>query len=352
MRYLLALVCAPAVLSACSTPDETDVAPLVRTQLIDERAASGTSAYTGVVRARIESDLGFRVAGRITGRLVNPGDSVRRGQALMRVDPGDLALAASAAASQVDAASAAAVRTAADVRRLQGLVEAGAVAASDYDAAVAARNAAAANLSAARATAAQAGRQRGYATLFADADGTVIDVLAQPGQVVAPGTPIIRLAQSGAREAAIAIPETALAGLPRLATATVYGSNARVAATLREVAGAADPATRTFAARYSLAGKQAASPLGATVTVFIRRDRTATLDVPLAALFDPGSGPGLWIVGADRKVRFRRVSVVRLGEETAAVAAAGLTPGTRFVSLGAQLLREGQAVRLAPGPRP
>lgn len=335
------------MLAGCGRDEATpDPSPLVRTALIGRAASGGLTSYTGTVRSRIESDLGFRVSGKITERLVDPGAYVHRGQPLMRIDAADLTLAAGGSADRLRAAQADASRAAADEARLRGLVEAGAISASAYDAALAAKRSSAAGVSAARAAAGQAGNERGYATLIADADGVVLDVLAQPGQVVAAGTPVVRLGRAGPREALVAVPETALASLPRVGVATLYGQAGDFAARLREVAGAADPLTRTFAARYTLAGGDAA-PLGTTVTVTLRAAGGAAQAVPLASLYDPGTGPGVWVVGRDRRVAFRRVSVAALQEEQAMLAPASLRTGERIVALGAQLLRPGEQVRIA-----
>lgn len=326
-----------------------DAGPLVSSVVVDA-ADAGVASYTGTVRARIESDLGFRVDGKIAARLVDPGATVRQGQVLMRLDPVDLALAASGAKDRLRAAEADAARASADEARLRDLVAAGAVSASAYDTALAAKRTTAANLSAARSAAATAGNQQGYAALVADSDGVVTEVLAQPGQVVAAGTPVLRLARSGPREALVAVPETARAGLAPVAVAQVYGSAATYPAHLREVAGAADPLTRTYAARYTLDGAGAAAPLGATVSLRLAQATNASggVAVPLGALHDPGSGAGVWVIGKDARVRWRRVQVTALRDEAAVIAVGALRPGERIVALGAQLLRPGQHVRLAP----
>lgn len=336
------------LLTGCSGTAPTPPAePLVESALAQGDGGLSGDAYTGTVRARTESTLAFRVPGKITARLVDAGAHVRAGQPLFRLDAGDLALAASAAAERVRAAEADATRTAADEARLRPLVATGAIAPSAYDGARAARDAAAANLAAARAAAASAGNQRGYAVLTADADGVVTELLAEAGQVVAPGTPVLRLARSGPREALVAVPETALAALPKAAQATVYGRAAPVTATLREIAGAADPITRTFAARYVLAGASEDAPLGATVTVRLPGAAGRTTRIPLGALVDLGAGQGVWVIQPDRKVRFQPARPLRLTEEEALLPAAALPPGTRIVALGGHLLRPGQKVRLA-----
>lgn len=352
-RFLTATALAGAVLlGGCSgsAPDQP-AEPLVATALAqggsEGNGANAGDAYTGTIHARTESSLAFRVPGKIVARFVDAGAHVRAGQPLFRLDARDLGLAASAAAQKVRAAEADAVRTSADEARLRPLVATGAISPTTYDGARAARDAAAATLSAARAAAASAANERGYAVLTADADGVVTEVLAEAGQVVAAGTPVLRLARSGAREALVAVPETALAALPRSAQAVVYGRPAPVAATLREVAGAADPLTRTFAARYVLSGAPDDAPLGATVTVRLPGVAAGTTRVPLGALVDLGAGQGIWAIQPDRSVVFRPVRPLRLTEEEAFLPASALPPGTRVVALGGQLLHAGQKVRPA-----
>lgn len=366
---LAAALAATTWLAGCSAqPSNEAPAPLVLVVTVQPGGASATSgaadngadsvadsggddAYTGTVHARIESALAFRVPGMIAERMVNNGQRVSAGQPLFRLDARDLGLAASAAADRVRAAQADATRTAADEARLRGLVATGAISALAYDGAKAARDAAQATLGAARASAANAANERGYATLLADADGVVTEVLTEPGQVVAAGTPVLRLARAGAREAVIAVSETAVMHLPRSALAQVYGASAPLTASLREVAGAADPLTRTFAARYVLSGPAEAAPLGATVTVRLPGNTASAVHVPLAALVDLGRGPGVWIVGADATVRFRPARPLRLTEEEALLPAGALPVGTKVVALGGQLLREGQKVRIAAESR-
>jgi RND family efflux transporter MFP subunit len=333
-------------LAACGpqAPKE-EPALFVRTALVGD-AQAGALRYTGVVRARTESDLGFRVGGKVVQRLVDPGQTVRRGQALMRLDPSDLQLAAGAAGQEVQAAEARLAQTVAEEERQRRLLEAGAVSRSSYDLALANARSARAALAAAQAGASQARNQAGYATLYADADGVVTEVMAQPGQVVAAGMIVARLARSGSREAALSIPETQVRDLPRQGQAWLYGSNEPMQAQLRELSGAADPLSRTFDARFVL--NRTDIPLGATVTVALQRPTTAQVQVPLSALFDNGRGPGVWVV-RDGRVSFRPVKVIALGEEQAAIAAGSLAQGDRIVTLGAQILRQGQRVRLTSG---
>jgi RND family efflux transporter MFP subunit len=314
-------------------------------------AAEGANhEFTGIVGARVQSDLGFRVGGKIVARLVDAGQAVRRGQPLMRIDPTDYSLAAQAAAETVAAARARAAQTSADEARYRDLVSAGAVSASAYDQAKAAALAARAQLSAAEAQARVSRNDTGYTVLVADADGVVAETLAEPGQVVGAGQIVVRLARSGPREAIVALPETVRPALGTAAEARTYsglGGTAR----LRQLGNAADPATRTFEARFVLTGAPAAAPLGSTITVRLGiPGQQAMVGVPLGAIYDRGQGPGVWIVGGGNspKVSWRPVRLAAIGEEKASVMA-GLRAGERFVALGAHMLHQGQAVRVAAG---
>ena len=346
------LLLAAFAATACQKPaeDPRTLPPVV--SVIDVQGGGASQeTFTGVVRSRIESALGFRVGGKIAERLVDPGQTVRRGQALMRLDPSDLSLDASAQLANVAAARARSIQAAADLRRLQGMVEQGAISAQTFDEAKAGADAAAAQLAAAEAQAKVAQNVRGYAVLTADADGVVQEIVAEPGQVVSAGQTVVRLAHAGPREAAVDLPETVRPVLGSSARATLYGSNlAPVPAHLRQMSQTADPATRTFEARYVLEGAGTAAPLGATVTVALpgpAGPAAGAATVPLGALYDPGPGPGVWLV-RDARLTFQPVKVTALDVETATVT--GLPPGARIVALGADRLRAGQTIRPAPLP--
>jgi RND family efflux transporter MFP subunit len=337
-------------LSGCAKPpaDPRVGAQLVRVATVGN-AGQATREFTGIVSARVQSDLGFRVPGKIVERLVDTGQVVRRGQPLMRIDRTDLALATVAQAGTVAAARAKALQTAADEKRYRDLVSAGAVSASAYDQAKAAADAARAQLDAAQAQAGVARNEAGYSVLVADADGVVVETLAEPGQVVAAGQAVVRLAHSGPREATIGLPETIRPAIGSTASASIFNSDASGSARLRQLSNAADPQTRTFDARYVLEGASANAPLGATVTIGLADAKaTSAMDVPLSSIFDNGHGPGVWIVtGSPLQVAWRPVRLSGLGDETATITG-GLKPGERFVALGAHLLHQGEVVRVAP----
>lgn len=343
----------PLALAACSdatssTDPRTEI-PLVRVRTV-EPAIQAERSFTGIVAARVQSDLGFRVPGKVLERLVDTGQTVKRGQPLMRIDPTDLKLATRAHEQAVAAATARARQTAEDEARHRNLVSAGFVSAAAYDKVKAAAESARAELNAAQAQADVARNETGYTVLLADADGVVVETLAEPGQVVAAGQVVVRVAHAGRREAVVELPETLRPTIGSAGRAALYGSGLTGAAKLRQLSDAANSQTRTFEARYVLEGRLAEAPLGSTISIHIPRDRSApALQVPIGAIFDPGKGPGVWLVEGDApRVTWRAVQVAGLSEETAAVVG-GIAAGDRVVVLGAHLLHDGEPVRLADG---
>lgn len=334
--------------SSASNPDPRAADQLIQLASVEVGDTSAHS-FSGIVAARVQSNLGFRVAGKVVERLVDTGEPVRRGQVLLRLDRTDYAHAITAQKGTVEAARARMLQTEADEERFRGLVDSGAVSRSDYDQAKAAADGARALLSAAEAQLTMARDEGEYSTLVADADGTVVDTRAEPGQYVAAGEIVIRVARSGPREASINLPETVRPAAGSRATVTLYGTgsgSSRSGSRLRQLSDAADPLTRTFEARYVLEGAAAQAPLGTTVTVRLDAAATSDLAVPLAAVNDRGQGPGVWIYNRERStVSFREVAVVRLDGENAIVSGT-LKAGDPVVALGGQLLHEDQKVRL------
>lgn len=348
----------PLILAACgdatSSIDPRTQAPLVRVAPV-ATGAQAERSFSGIVAARVQSDLGFRVPGKVLERLVDAGQAVKRGQPLMRIDPTDLKLATRAHDEAVAAATARARQTADDESRYRDLVSAGAVSASAYDKIKAAADSARAELKAAQAQADVARNEMGYAVLLADSDGVVVETLAEPGQVVSAGQVVVRVAHAGRREAVIALPESLRPAIGSAGRATLYGSGLTGAAKLRQLSDAANPLTRTFEARYVLEGRLAEAPLGSTVAIEIQGSHaTPVLQIPIGALFDLGKGPGVWVVkgqggqGQGPQVTWRAVQVAGISGESAVIAG-GLVAGDRIVVLGAHLLHEGEPVRLADG---
>src|SRR5438094_4183161 len=234
----------PFALAACThaTPsdDPRTQSPLVRVATVAAADAADRS-FTGTVAARVQSDLGFRVSGKVLERLVDAGQTVKRGQPLMRMDAVDLKLAAHAQQQAVAAARARAQQTAEDEARYRVLRGTGAISASAYDQTKAAADAAKAQLSAAEAQADVARNASRYTELAADGDGVVMETLAEPGQVVNAGQTVVRLAHAGRREAVIQLPETLRPAVGSVGQATLFGKEGvSVPAKLRQLSDAAD----------------------------------------------------------------------------------------------------------------
>jgi len=354
--FLVLVSLIPFAVAAChnaaASVDPRTQNPLVRVATV-QTSAQGDRSFTGIVAARVQSDLGFRVPGQVLERLVDTGQTVKRGQALMRIDPSDLRLATRAHEEAVAAATARARQTADDEARYRDLVPTGAVSASTYDKVKAAAASARAELNAATAQADVARNESGYAVLLSDADGVVVETLAEPGQVVAAGQVVVRVARAGRREAVIQLPETLRPAIGSSGRASLFGNGLAGAAKLRQLSDAANPHTRTFEARYVLDGRVADAPLGSTISIQLANGPSdPALQVPLGAIFDPGKGPGVWLVtGETPQVTWRAVRIAGLGDEAASIVG-DLKAGDRIVALGAHLLHEGEHVRLTAPEAP
>jgi RND family efflux transporter MFP subunit len=318
-----------------------------RVQVVEAKAA-GTNGrtFTGIVEARVQSDLGFRVGGKILERSVDVGQRVQKGQVLMRLDSLDLELALAAQQAKVVAARARYTQAKADEARFAGAVEYGGVSREGYDASRTELDISKALLEAAEAEARVSRNSSEYAVLQADADGVIVRTLSEPGQVVVAGQTVIQLAHDGPREAVINLPEGVRPALGTTATARLYGQDQVHQARLRQLSDAADPASRTFEARYVLDGTAASAPLGSTLTIAILAKQDSgdrPVVVPAGAVHDRGSGPGVWIVNDRSEVAFRFVEVASIGKEEIVISR-GIEAGEKVVALGAHLLHEGQAV--------
>lgn len=351
LRTRLAVFLA-ALLAGCHRAPGADPRtdpPLVRSAVVHGASAMATRKFTGTVAARVQSDLGFRVGGKVVQRLVSTGERIKAGQPLMRLDGVDMKLALDAQEQAVVAASARARQATDDEARDRNLVRDGAEPVATYDRMRASAEAARAQHRALEAQALVARNAMGYTLLVADADGVVVETLAEPGQVVAAGQTVVRVAHDGPREALVRLPETLRPALGSAAMASLYGRQKEIVPSkLRELSSSADALTRTFEARYVLEGPLADATLGATIDVMVpQSERDAReLRVPLGAVLDRGDGPGVWsIVGEPAKVSWRAVKVARLEDDTAAISD-GLSDGDRVVALGAHALHEGQPVRL------
>src|SRR5437588_445946 len=351
---LIAVLGAAAVVTlSIRTPEASAVSdpsqePPIARMATAARVTGYERSFTGTIGARVQSNLGFRVPGKIVERLVNVGQQLKAGQPLMRIDEIDLRLALTAKRNGVTAARASVVQLDADERRYAKLVSDGWVSRQRYDQAKAASDTAKAQLAAAEAEARVAENEAAYSVLVADADGTVVETLGEPGQVVSAGQTVVRLAQAGPREALVALPEAIRPAIGSVAEASVYGSDGRrYAAHLRQLSDSADARTRTYEARYVLDGEAAPAPLGATVTIWLASQASRPeVQVPLGAVLDDGGKTGVWVFDSGTStVHFRPVNPVRVSGETAVISR--LSSGDPIVSLGAHLLQEGARVRTA-----
>ena len=332
---------------ASAVSDPRHEPPIVRVATAGLATGPGRG-FTGIIGARVQSNLGFRVAGKIVDRIVNVGQQVEAGHPLMLIDATDLRLAFTAKNNAVAAAQATVVQLEADERRYGSLRNSGWVSRQRYEQAKAALDTAAARLAAAEAEAQVAENEMTYSVLLADADGTVVETLGEPGQVVSAGQTVVRLAHAGPREAVVALPETIRPAIGSVAEASVYGSDGRrYTAHLRQLSDSADAQTRTYEARYVLDGEAAAAPLGSTVTIRLPSQASQPeIQVPLGAVLDNGQKMGVWALDrATSTVHFRPIRLVRISGETAVIS--GVSPGDPIVSLGAHLLHEGTRVRTA-----
>ena len=351
LRLLLPLALL-IILSGCNSQADTAAAvPPPRPVLAAKVEAAGTqrSAYTGVVAARTESDLGFRVSGKVIERKVDPGQHVARGDTLLVLDIGDFELALRSAKNRVNAAQAQLRQRRDDANRYERLANTGAVSRQIFDQSATNLRVAEAELAAAQSDASQIENRRTYSVLKAESDGTITDVRVERSQVVAEGQIVARLAHDGAREAIVNLPENQRDQASQKALAYPFGApDQAVTATLRELSASADPVTRTYRARYVLHGAVERFALGSTITVRLQGNGQAEQTrVPIGALQDAGQGTGVWLIGADDKLSFAPVKVASLGQEEALLDS-GLSPGQIVVALGAHLLHTGDAVRLLP----
>lgn len=304
----------------------------------------------GEVRARYESQLGFRIGGKVVRREVEVGQAVKTGQVLVRLDPQDLQLAQQAQDSILAAARTDLQVAQADLKRYRELREKNFISQAEMERRDAAFDTARARLEAAQSQLQQLRNQVGYSTLVADTAGVITSVEVEAGQVVAAGQTVLRIARPGEKEIAVAVPEGSMAVLRRAASLEIRLSALpdRVwRGTLRELSPRADPATRTFAARVSLPEAGAAVEIGMSATLAVRGSAAPdVLQVPLAALYTRDNQAHVWTV--DEKSGAVTLTVV----QTAGVAgnqiviSSGLKPGDLVVTAGAQLLTPGQRVRL------
>lgn len=349
----LSAVAAAVLLSACSSKEAApEPVRSVKLLTVGEGQIQSQLEYSGDVRARVESRLGFRVAGKIVKREVELGQHVKAGQVLARLDARDYQLSADAARAQVVSATTQRDLAAADVKRFGALRAQNFISAAEMERREASLKAAQATLDQAKAQLAAQSNQENYTLLVADADGIVTSVNAEPGQVVAAGTPVMGIAQDGARDAVFSVPEDKRAAV-RIGQGVHItpwaGEQPPLEGQVREVAASADPATRTYQVKVALPG-QAALPLGATIRAQpqgMNAAGQAAIKLPTTALRQEGGGgqgTAVWVFdAASSTVRLQPVQIAT-ADGNEAVIASGLAPGMQVVATGVHVLTPGQKV--------
>ena len=338
-----------AGLAACSKPVEKteDIRP-VRAIKLASSDIDVNAEFSGEVRARVESRLGFRVGGKIVGRKVDVGTLVKQGQVLMQLDPQDLKLSQAQALAGLRAAETNRDLAKAELQRYQELRSKSFVSQAVLDAKDSTYKAAQANVDASQAAYRGQSNQAGYAALVSDVDGVVTEVDAEVGQVVSPGTPVVRVAKAGEKEIVIGLPEDKVETLRRVQDVQVRlwaDPKKLVAGKIREISPVADPATRTYTVKVSIPDSLAEAKLGMTAVVqFASKTATPQIKVPLTALFYEKAATSVWVVEGGA-VKLVPVSIGGVaGNEI--ILASGVKTGQTVVTAGVNLLKPGQKVKI------
>ncbi len=337
------------LLLSCSKKVEVveDIRP-VRAMVVAPASFNALVELAGEIVPRYESRLGFRVGGKVVARRVDVGTQVSRGQILMQLDPRDFQLAQAQANAALSAAGSNMALAKAELDRYRELRQKNFVSQALLDAKEAAYKAALANNEQASAGLKVQANQNSYATLVADVDGVVTAIDAEAGQVVAPGVPVVRIAQTGDKEVRVSIPEDqadAVRHVTELKVRTWANQAVLMEGRLRELSPMADPATRTYTAKISIPKAGADVRLGMTATVsFATQSSQSAIRVPLTALFNDKNTTSVWVV-ENNVVKLVPIQVAgAMGNEI--LLAGGVNAGQTIVTAGVNLLRPGQKVKL------
>lgn len=338
-----------ATLAACSKPPEKteDVRP-VRAIVLSSSDVDVNAEFSGEVRARVESRLGFRVAGKIVNRKVDVGALVKKGQVLMQLDPQDLQLSQAQSLAALRSAETSRDLAKAELKRYQELRAKNFVSQAVLDEKESTFKSAQSNVEASQAAYRGQSNQAGYAALVSDVDGVVTAVSAEAGQVVQPGTEVVRVAKSGEKEIVIGLPEDKVDTLRKISDVHVRlwaDPSKSVIGKIREISPVADPATRTYTAKVTIPDSLAEAKLGMTAVVrFASKTDTPQIKVPLTALFNEKSVTSVWVVeGGVAKL----VPVTVTGAAgNDLILGSGVKPGQTVVTAGVHLLKPGQKVKI------
>ncbi len=349
-----AVLLVSAALAGCSRPPAAeDPVRAVKVQTVGASAYGTAPEFSAEVRARVETPIGFRVAGKILRRQAELGQRVQAGQVLAELDPQDYRLAADAARAQQAAAQTSRDLAAADLQRYRELRAQNFISSAELERRESTYRSAQAQLEQAQAQLASQGNQTRYATLVADVAGVVTAIDAQPGQVVSAGTPVLRIAQDGARDVVFAVPEDRAAQIKPGSAVAVRGwaGGPELQGQVREVAASADPVTRTYTVKVAI-DAATAPPLGATVYArpqALSHVGAPVLKLPTSALRQEGGGSAVWVLDkGSMTVRSQPVQVAT-ADGNEAVIAQGLEPGMQVVVAGVHVLAPGQKVSIYQG---
>lgn len=342
------------VLSGCQKPAPAQE-PL-RSVKVMTVGASGSGyelVFSGEVRARVESSLAFRVAGKLVNRPAELGQRVTAGQLLAQIDPEDYRATAEAAAAQLLAARSNRDVAQADFKRYQDLHAQGFISVAELDRREAALKLAQAQFQQAQAQNTVQGNQSGYTRLLADGAGVVTSVDASAGQVVGAGQPVVRLALDGPRDVVFSVPENKLSFLKagQLIDLETWDSKQALQAKVRDVAGSADPVTRTFVVKAALQ-KNTTLPepvLGATVTVRLKPwgdTNVQRIKLPTSALRQEAGATSVWLLDTSNMTVSAKVIEVSVADGNDVVVNSGLQQGDQVVISGVHVLTAGQKVSI------
>ncbi|OAI01044.1 efflux transporter periplasmic adaptor subunit [Methylomonas methanica] len=355
---LLAGLLLPLMISAgCSDQDKQTqvVSRPVKVFRIEDQAVARASSFAGEVRARIETPLSFRVAGKLLERKVDVGDPVRKGQLLAILDGNDYHLAVQGLKAQLASAQADSTFLRDDLVRYRELLAQQVISPPEFERHETAYTAARERTAALAAQLAEANNQLSYTQLHADRDGVVTALAVESGQVLVAGQAVVTLAQLDEKEIHFDVPEHRLLEIQRKQAVSVslWSDDERgLKAKIREIASAADPVSRTYRVKASLLEGLDAAQLGMTAIVHIEANTASGIAIPLSAVYTPQNQPDhplVWLV--DEQAATVKSVPVRLGETLTGerVAVDGLAAGQLLVSAGVQRLAEGQGVRLPEG---
>jgi RND family efflux transporter MFP subunit len=337
--------------AACSPKHEAvheELRP-VRSAVVGESVGSVGATYSGEIRARFESKLGFQTSGRVVARLVDVGSRVRRGQALMRLDPAQESLHVVAAVADVDAARSRVAQNRVDLQRTEQLLARQFASQAELDQQKLALAQSESQLRAALAQQAIKVNQRGFTELTADRDGVITAIHVEAGQVVSPGQAVLTVAADGEREVVISIPESRVEELRR-AKALQVSAWARQGKTyrgvLRELAPDTDSVTRTYSARIAVPDADAALMLGMTASVFAPDvDGQSAIRLPLTAIYDRAGQPLVWVIDEQTAQVAARPVALGSAQDDRVLIVSGLKGGETVVTAGVHMLHAGQKVK-------